>query len=509
MSYHSLKDFFRSSFTAHSANNAITFLRNGEIETQLEYGQLDDYSSRMANYFLSMGVAQKDPVLLLLPKSVAFVVCHIALQKVGAISVPINPEFKKSELEYLIENTRPKAVVAGKKQIDILQSIDMHLPICEIDTEIPFQDLDFFRSYENQVPNISVLSNDPAIILYTSGTTGKPKGAILSQHNLIQDAKNIVKIWSITSSDSICHALPLFHMHGLSFAFHTLLSAGGHIVMMDRFDVENTIRILNYIEGNLYCTLFMAVPAMYIKLIENITNKNLDVRHIRLWASGSAPLLPKDFERIKQAFDKEPVEREGMTETGMNFSNPLIGKKKPGSIGFPLPGLNVKIVDPKTFQKATQGQPGEIWLKGPTITSGYWNNPKETEKAFVEGWFRTGDIGKVDQEGYYYLIDRLKDIIISGGENISPKEVEMVINRMDAVRESVVVGIHDEKWGEKVVAAVSIEPGFQLTAEEITGHCKSEIHSWKVPKEIRLIEKIPKNRMGKILRNEIKALFIR
>jgi malonyl-CoA/methylmalonyl-CoA synthetase len=234
-----------------------------------------------------------------------------------------------------------------------------------------------------------------------------------------------------------------------------------------------------------------------------------DFSHMRLWTSGSAPLLVKDFERIKKVFGEEPVEREGMTETGMNFSNPLRGTRKAGSIGVPLPNLEVRVVNPETLVDVEPGKTGELWLKGPSITPGYWRKPEETAKAFRGGWFRTGDLGRVDDDGYYYLTDRIKHIIISGGENISPKEVETVINQLDGVAESSVVGIPDEKWGEKVVAAVTTKPGSMLTDREIQTYCKTHLHNWKCPKKIVLVDELPKNRMGKILKEEVRDLFER
>jgi malonyl-CoA/methylmalonyl-CoA synthetase len=248
---------------------------------------------------------------------------------------------------------------------------------------------------------------------------------------------------------------------------------------------------------------------MYGKLMDYLEGKNLDFQHMRLWTSGSAPLLIKDFERIKKLFGKEPVEREGMSETGMNFSNPVRGVRKPGSIGLPLPNLEVRIVDPETFVDVDPGQEGEIWLKGPAVTPGYWRKPEDTAKAFHEGWFRTGDLGRIDEEGYYYLTDRMKHIIISGGENISPKEVEVVINQVNGVVESSVVGIPDEKWGEKVVAAVVTKPGSSLKADDIKAYCKKHLHDWKCPKEIVFLKELAKNTMGKVLKEEIKKSFNR
>jgi malonyl-CoA/methylmalonyl-CoA synthetase len=228
---------------------------------------------------------------------------------------------------------------------------------------------------------------------------------------------------------------------------------------------------------------------------------------MRLWTSGSAPLLAKDFERIERTFGKQPVEREGMSETGMNFSNPLDGRRKPGSIGLPLPELEVRIVDPITGIDLPEGQTGEIWLRGPAITPGYWRKPDETAATFEQGWFKTGDLGNVDEDGYYYLTDRIKHIIISGGENISPKEVEVVINQIGGVAESSVVGVIDEKWGEKIVAAVVKKPGSEISTDEIQAYCKKHLHDWKCPKQITFVKELPRNTMGKILKKDVKKIF--
>jgi len=375
-----------------------------------------------------------------------------------------------------------------------------------IDPQKPYQDLVFFRQFSEVFSQTDISPDAPGVIIYTSGTTGKPKGAVLTQQNLLQDAKNIVQIWEITASDVLCHALPLFHVHGLCFALHTSLIAGAHVVMLDAFSPEIVIPLLLE-KKNLVCTLFMAVPSMYAKMLDAVGGRTLDFEHIRLWTSGSAPLLVKDFERIKQTFGKEPVEREGMSETGMNFSNPLRGKKKPGSIGLPLPGLHARIVNPETFQDVKTGETGEIWLKGPAITPGYWRKPEETARTFVDGWFRTGDLGRIDDDGYYYLTDRLKHIIISGGENISPKEVESVINRFEGVLESSVIGLPDDQWGEKVAAAVVTKPGVKVKPDDIQQFCRQHLHNWKCPKEIRLVETLPRNTMGKVLKEELKNLF--
>jgi len=503
----SLKDCFTDSSLAQGEKKAITFLRDGMIETEISYGALNRDAVQMANTFLDMGVTKGDRVILCLQKSLGFIVAHCALQKIGTIAVPLNPGFKQSEMEYLLGDTEATLVLSGPEQEAIIKEIDPGLTTIVIHTERPYQELDFFRSAPDSIPRIEIKPEDPGLIIYTSGTTGSPKGAILTQGNLVHDARNIIEIWEITESDVVCHALPLFHIHGLCFELHTALMAGAHIIMLDKFSPQEVIEVLTKRGGEYVCTLFMAVPAIYGKLMDYVGERRLGFEHIRLWTSGSAPLLAKDFERIKRIFRKEPVEREGMSETGMNFSNPVRGVRKPGSIGVPLPDLEVRIVDPETFLDVDPGQTGEIWLKGPAVTPGYWQRPEETSRAFEEGWFRTGDLGRVDEDEYYYLTDRIKHIIISGGENISPKEVETVINRFEDVVESSVIGVPDEKWGEKVAAAVVTKPGSRAKAQEIQGFCKEHLHNWKCPKEIVFLKELPKNRMGKVLKEEVIKLF--
>ena len=498
---------FEQTCSQFGRKTAITFCRNAKPETELSFRTLDRDANRMANTFRQMGVNKGDRVILFFPKSLVLVAAHLGLQKIGAITIPLNTGFRRSEIEYFLQDATPRLILSGTGQRDLIKEAAPGLKSITVDTEKPYEDADFHRTAQETRPDASILSDDPALIIYTSGTTGKPKGTVLTQGNLVHDAKNIRTVWEISESDILCHALPLFHVHGLCFALHTCLLAGSQILLLDAFSPDAVVNILAAGLGGRACTLFMAVPSMYARMMDFSEGKKLHFENVRLWTSGSAPLLPKDFERIKKTFGKEPVEREGMSETGMNFSNPLKGARKSGSIGLPLPDLRVRIVNPETFEDLPPGQTGEIWLKGPAVTPGYWQKPDETANAFVEGWFRSGDLGRVDEKGYYYLTDRLKHIIISGGENISPKEVEEVISRVDGVRESSVVGVPDEQWGEKVVAAVVREPGIALSSKDILSFCKEHLHSWKCPKDIRFLEALPRNTMGKVLREEVEKIF--
>ena len=513
MSSNTLISRIQNTCLKYANKEALRFYRHGELETQLTYQQLNQDSNQMAHHLLGLGVNKGDRIILLIEKSVLFVVSHLALQKIEAICVPLNPGFKSSEISYFLDDATPSWVIAGTEQGKILQKINPGIPLTTIDPDTPYKQLTFFRSATTDELTINNLPADPGLIIYTSGTTGKPKGAVLTQENLFQDCKNIQEIWAIKSDDVLCHALPLFHIHGLCFALHTCLASGATILLLDTFDAGVVINMLsNKIRPDV-CTLFMAVPAIYNKLIgynkleKEIKDNLVNFDHLRLITSGSAPLLIKDFKQIEHVFGQEPVEREGMSETGMNFSNPITKTKKPGSIGLPLSKVQVRVVDHETLTDVKGGKTGEFWLKSLAITPGYWEKPDETKKTFSDDWFRTGDLGYVDKDGYYFLTDRIKNIIISGGENISPKEIESIIDQLYEIMESAVVGIPDDQWGEKVVAAVVLKKEGSISEHRIIDQCKKHLHSWKCPKQIVFVKVLPKNTMGKILRDKVRLLF--
>jgi malonyl-CoA/methylmalonyl-CoA synthetase len=487
---------------------ALTFLRSGREESRLKYRELWDDVNRLAQTFIGLDVVKGDRIALFLPKTLFGVVAHFAIQAAGGIAVPLNPGFKQNEMRYLIGDFEPKLIIVAPETRAVAEASVPGCRLLEVDTSCPYQQIDFFRNAPAEKPSRDIGPEDPGVIIYTSGTTGKPKGAVLTQRNMVSDCANVIAIWEISALDVLCHALPLFHVHGLGFALHTALLSGAHVRLLDRFRPEVVVTELSRTTGTEVCTVFMGVPAMYKKLSDHIGEQQIDFSHLRLLASGSAPLLVSEFRRIARVFGNEPVEREGMTETGMNFSNPLHGRRVAGSIGLPLPGLQVRVVNPTDGVDVAAGEIGELWLKSDSISTSYWRKPRETAEAFREGWFRTGDLGRVDADGYYYLTDRIKHIIISGGENVSGKEVESVINEMAGVSESVAVGKPDDQLGERVVAAVVCEPGAMLTKDDIKAHCKAKLHDWKCPKEILFLEQIPRNTMGKVLKEEVRNIFI-
>ncbi|MEK6195666.1 MAG: AMP-binding protein [Deltaproteobacteria bacterium] len=491
----------------HGEKTALTFVRDSLPGEGIAFGRLNRYVNCFAHSLLEMGVAKGDRVILAMDKCPALLLAHLAIMKIGAISVPLNPGFKKPEMEYFLDDSGAGLVISDAERSKLIHALNLDVENMVMDTSVSLDVLPFFAGDQEGEPDAEVSAEDPALIIYTSGTTGKPKGAVLSHANLLNDAETINQVWEISATDTICHALPLFHVHGLCFAFHTAMLAGSHVVMLDKFETGSVITALSRKQGELACTVFMAVPAMYTRLIAAVKDEGLDCDHIRLWTSGSAPLMKSTFKSIERVFGRQPVEREGMSETGMNFTNPIKGEKKPGSIGIPLPGVEVRIVDPHTLQDVAAGDIGEIWLKGKSITTGYWQNPKVTADSFCQGWFKTGDLGRVDPQGYFYLTDRMKNIIISGGENISPKEIEAVINQMERVDVAVVVGIPDQRWGEKVVAAVVLKKNADLTAEQVMDICRENLHDWKCPREITFVKEIPRNVMGKVLVDKVRELF--
>jgi malonyl-CoA/methylmalonyl-CoA synthetase len=507
MQAESLNHKFEEVAAACDTKTAITFLRDGRTETELSYHRLQADIHQCAHALLDLGVQKGDRVILFLPKSVIAAVAHFALLSIGAMAVPLNPGFKQHEMAYLLGDAEAKLIITDPAHKDLIRAIDPDVDLLEVEAAGPYRAIDFFRSKPERRPLVDIAAEDPALVIYTSGTTGNPKGAVLTHGNLLHDARNIIGIWQITADDVLCHSLPLFHVHGLCFALHTALLSGAHVRLLDQFKPQTVLAELTRTTDGAPCTVFMAVPAMYTKLMDYLGDRRPDFSHMRLFTSGSAPLLIKEFERIAELFGREPVEREGMSETGMNFSNPLIGRRVPGSIGLPLPGLQVRIVDPQGLDDVAPGEVGELWLKSAAIIHSYWRKPRETAEAFRDGWFRTGDLAKIDAAGYYYLTDRIKHIIITGGENVSAKEVETVINRLEGVDESAVVGLPDEKWGEKVVAAVTCKAQAALTEAEIQAHCKKHLHDWKCPKQVIFVDEIPRNTMGKMLKEEVKKIF--
>jgi malonyl-CoA/methylmalonyl-CoA synthetase len=351
------------------------------------------------------------------------------------------------------------------------------------------------------LPPAACAAHDLAAILYTSGTTGKPKGAMLSHGNLAANGIALRDAWAFREDDVLLHALPIFHAHGLFVACHTTLLAGARMIWMAKFDRAEILRQLPR------ATVFMGVPTFYVRLLAGDDFGAAQVGHMRLFTSGSAPLLAETFEEFKSRTGLAILERYGMTETGMNTSNPYEGERRAGTVGFPLPGVEVRVMGEEGAE-LKQGEIGNLEVRGPNVFSGYWRMPEKTAEEFSEGgWFKTGDIAMIDAQAYVHLVGRAKDLIISGGYNVYPKEIEGLIDEMPEVDESAIVGVSHRDFGEAGVAVIVLRKGAALDEAALLARLKDRIANYKVPKRAFFVESLPRNTMGKVQKNLLRDAY--
>jgi len=358
---------------------------------------------------------------------------------------------------------------------------------------------ELLKNASEKEPDTIIKDDDYAMLCYTSGTTGKPKGAALIQTNITSNIKALQQAWKWAEDDIFLLTLPLYHIHGLGVAVCGSLYVGNFTILRKKFVAEDVLENIQKRK----VTLFMGVPTMYFKLLEVEGIEKYDVSSMRLFVSGSAPLSKDLFQKLKKTFGHDILERAGMSESMMNFSNPYEGERVPGSVGPCLPGVKVRITD-KNYNDVSVSTEGEILIKGPNVFKGYWNKPSYNKHAFRDEWFITGDVGKIDEKGYVYIIGRSKDVIISGGINIYPREIEDVIESMTEVKECAVVGVPDKEFGESVKAYIVLNSGAKLTEDDVTNYCKEKLASFKKPKFVEFIDALPKNTMGKMLKEELR-----
>ena len=468
------------------------------------YKQLDEGIRRCAYFLKKIGVEKGDRIAIQLPKCIEFVYLHLATQSIGAIILPLNVGYPASEIHYFLTDSQSSVFVTYKEGYqavkDVVSSIQ-GLKVLLLDDEsndgygalteelkkVPDEDV---RTYPTEADDVGVL-------LYTSGTTGKPKGAMITHRNLISNMKALHQVWRWSDKDVLLHALPLFHAHGLSVALHGGLYAGATIVMHRKFDPKRTWETLESVP----CTVFMGVPTMYYRLMREWDSVKPDLSKMRVFISGSAPLLENLFYKFEEATGFRILERYGMTEALMITSNPYEPERRiPKSVGYPLPGVRIRVVSDEG-KDVEPGTVGEVWIKGVNVFKGYWNNPEKTKETFCDGWLKSGDLGYQDPEDdlRLYLVGRAKELIITGGYNVYPKEVENVLEEHEAVLEAAVVGIPDEDFGEKVTAAVVLKENMkEIEPDELIRYCKGKLASYKCPKMVFKLESLPRNAMGKI-----------
>jgi malonyl-CoA/methylmalonyl-CoA synthetase len=341
-------------------------------------------------------------------------------------------------------------------------------------------------------------------MLYTSGTTGRPKGAQITHGNLTANIEALYEAWGWQESDVLLHVLPLFHVHGLVVALHGALHAGATTIMLTRFEPKLTLDTL--IEK--CCTVFMAVPTIHKRLVDFPDAEHYDLSHMRLLTSGSDRLADDVFDAFRQRYGHTLLERYGMTETGMNLSNPLHGERRIGSVGLPLPGVQARIAHPDTDEPLPDGEIGEVQVKGAHVFKGYWNMPDKTAESFTaDGWLRTGDMGLREADGYFTLKGRSKDLIITGGYNVYPPEVELVLTEHPAVQACAVFGCPDAEWGEQVVAAIILKPDADTSTRAIIDFCRERLAAYKVPRRVLFVTELPMNALGKVQKVELRKRF--
>jgi malonyl-CoA/methylmalonyl-CoA synthetase len=461
---------------------------NGQPYT---YGNLLELSGRIAANLIRLGVVPGDRVAVRVEKSSETVFLYVACLRVGAAFVPVNTAYSIAEVEYFLTDAQPLVTVVEPAEIPVLQ------PMWEVVTLA-----ELLRAGEQFTPPRDLRPDSLGAIVYTSGTTGRSKGAMLTRENLASNAETLAAAWRFTSDDVLLHVLPLFHVHGLFAAINTVLASGSSMILLPaKFDGADAVRRLNDV------TVFMGVPTHYTRLLqEEGLNRNTTSR-MRLFVSGSAPLLAETHQEFSRRTGHHILERYGMTETLMNTSNPYEGARIPGSVGPPLPGVEVRVINPETgAAETTPDAIGTLEIKGPNVFSGYWQAPDKTAQEFTaDGWFKTGDLGRIDGNGYVHIVGRVKDLVISGGYNVYPKEVETELDAIAGVVESAVFGVPHPDFGEGVTAAVVLQPGAQLTEAAILAAVRSRLARYKLPKRILLMPELPRNTMGKVQKNVLRA----
>jgi malonyl-CoA/methylmalonyl-CoA synthetase len=462
----------------------------------LTYGAMLRETARAAAWLESVGVKQGERALVQVHKSPAAVILYLACLRAGVVFIPLNTAYQESELSYFLSDAEPALLAASP-------GLPAETVAFGGTRAIITGDLDAapWATTEQQLPVVRRAVNDPAAILYTSGTTGRSKGAVLTHGNLGSNAEVLGEAWQWRNDDVLLHALPIFHAHGLFVALHCALLHASPILFHERFDAAAVIRDLPA------ATVFMGVPTFYTRLLADAGFNAGVCKHIRVFISGSAPLLDATFDEFKERTGHTILERYGMTEALMITSNPYDGERIAGSVGPALPGVSVRVIG-EDGKRAAPGQPGVLEIKGPNLFAGYWRNPEKTAQDHTaDGFFITGDIATEDEGGVIRIVGRAKDLIISGGYNVYPKEIELAIDALEGVTESAVIGVPHPDFGEAVVAVVSPLPGAYLDPKAIGAALATQLAAFKRPKKIVIVGELPRNAMGKVQKAELRGLY--
>lgn len=461
------------------------------------FGELDARGNRLANRLLAEGLRPGDRVAVYLKNCVELIETFLACVKAGFIFTPMNILYREGEIGHIVGDAEPGVLLAHRESDAILAGVLARHPRLKL---WHVEDLPELVSGQAESPPPAGVTGDTvAALVYTSGTTGRPKGAMLSHRNFAANADNLVHGWRMTAADRLLLPLPLFHVHGLGNGLHTWLALGYRTRLLERFDKETILRQFRDFRP----TVFFGVPTMYVRLLETPPAEAREIgKTMRLFVCGSAPLPATVLEQFRGLFGHTILERYGMSETLMLISNPYDGERRPGSVGQPLPGVSVRISDPFGERDLPDGEAGEVLVKGGNVFAGYWRNPAATSDSFTsDGYFRTGDVGVRSADGYYTLQGRLRELIISGGFNIYPREVEEFVMQQPGVGAAAVIGVADSVKGEVPVVFIVPEAAPQPDLGAIESACRQGLASFKVPRRFLLIDELPRNAMGKVQKN--------
>lgn len=472
------------------------------------YADLARESARFANRLVARGVKPGDRVAVHAEKTVAMLVTYLAVVRAGAVFLPLNTAYTPAELDYFLGDAEPRLLICDPAEADVLAPI-AKAKGAALETLGPNGEGTWTDGIEKEAATfapVELTEDDTASILYTSGTTGRSKGAMLTIRNLSSNAATLIDTWRITRDDRLLHALPIYHTHGLYVGANTTLMAGGEMLFHPKFDIAELLADLPQ------ATTLMGIPTFYTRLLSQKAFTKELVAHIRLFVSGSAPLSAETHREFTERTGHNILERYGMSETCMNTSNPYDGDRVAGSVGFPLPGVTVRITNPATRADLKDGEVGMVEVRGPNVFKGYWRNPEKTKAELHEdGFFTTGDLGYRGERGYIFLVGRDKDLIITGGLNVYPAEIEAVIDEMPEVAESAVIGCPHADFGEAVTAVVSLRDGKALDEATVVARLRDKLARFKQPKRVIFMKTLPRNTMGKVqknvLREENKALY--
>jgi malonyl-CoA/methylmalonyl-CoA synthetase len=505
-------NFFVALQNAFPANKQATAVWAEEGLTY-SWQDLEDQTARLANLIDSLQLPPSSRIAVQVDKSVEMLMLYLATLRAGHVFLPLNTAYQSSEVDYFLGNATPAVVVCSPANLAWVTPIAAQNKVAHVftlDDKRQGSLLESAASMASQHTPARVAPDALAVIIYTSGTTGRSKGAMLSHSNIASNAQTLKTYWNWQADDVLIHALPIFHVHGLFVAIHGALINGSPMIWMNKFDPKRSIEHMS--QG----TVFMGVPTLYTRMLAEPCLNKAATAHMRLFVSGSAPMLAETHAAWQAATGHAILERYGMSETVMLTSNPCLpdarfngqSERRGGTVGFPLPGVTLRVVD-EANQPLPADEIGGIQVKGPNVFLGYWQMPEKTAEEFTaDGFFKTGDVGQQAADGYVTIVGRSKDLIISGGYNVYPAEIESFINNLDGVAESAVVGVPHPDFGEVGVAVVVAKPGASVSPESVVQAIKSQMANFKVPKHCVLIDTLPRNIMGKVQKNVLRDAHI-